>query len=314
MFPTARPHETVGEIERQLVREAKRFETINYIYITNEKNLLLGVISLKEIFSADKNLAVRDLMATKLVTAHFRAHQEKVANLALKHNLKAIPVTDKEGLLLGIVPSDIILKILHEEHSEDLLRSAGVVISRDPAKSIISAPPLLYFRNRIPWLVLGLGGGVVVASILGAFEDAMREMLTLVAFIPAIVYMSDAVGSQTQTIFIRSLAIDPAMKIKKYLAREMIVGVAIALFLSVLIGTISFIWWEPEILALILGFSFFTTIIVAIAVGLLLPWIFLRTKIDPAIATGPLSTVIRDILGIVIYFTVASIMIKSFAA
>lgn len=314
MFPTARPDETVGGIEKLLVRDAKKFETINYIYITNEENLLIGVVSLKEIFRAQKNLALGDIMGTKLVKAHFGAHQEKVANLAIKHNLKAIPITDKDGHLLGVVPSDVILQILHEEHSEDLLRSAGVVISGDLAKSIISASPLVYFNKRIPWLILGLGGGVAVASILGAFEDAIREMLTLAAFIPAIVYMSDAVGSQTQTIFIRSLAINPAMGLKKYLIREMTAGITIALFLSLLIGTISFIWWEPAILAIILGVSFFITIIVAIVVALLLPWVFLRTKIDPAIATGPLATVVRDILGITIYFTVASVMIKNFPA
>ena len=314
MFPTAKPDATVGEIENLLVRDAKKFETINYIYVTDNENRLVGVVSLKEIFRAKKSLALGDLMQTKLVKVHFGVHQEKVANLAIKHNLKAIPVTDMGGHLLGVVPSDIILQILHEEHSEDLLRSAGVVISRDPAKSIISASPLAYFNKRIPWLILGLGGGVAVASILGAFEDAIREMLTLAAFIPAIVYMSDAVGSQTQTIFIRSFAIDPTMGIKKYLVREIITGTAIALFLSLLIGTVSFIWWEPAILAIILGVSFFITIILAVAVGLFLPWIFLRTKIDPAIATGPFATVMRDILGITIYFTVATVMINSFPA
>lgn len=314
MFPTAKPDDTVGEIEKLLVQDAKKFETINYIYITDNEGHLVGVVSLKEIFRAKKNLALGDLMETKLVTADFGVKQEEVAYLAIKHNLKAIPVTDKGGHLIGVVPSDIILQILHEEHSEDLLRSAGVVISKDPAKSIISASPLSYFNKRIPWLILGLGGGVAVASILGAFEDAIREMLTLAAFIPAIVYMSDAVGSQTQTIFIRSLAIDPTMGIKKYLIREMTAGVAIALFLSLLIAAISFIWWEPAILAIILGISFFITIVVAIVVGLLLPWVFIRTKIDPAIATGPFATVMRDILGITIYFTVASVMIKNFPA
>ncbi len=314
MFPNAKPDDTVGEIEKLLVRDAKKFETINYIYVTDNENHLVGVVSLKEIFRANKKFALGDLMQTKLVKVHLGVHQEKVANLAIKHNLKAIPVTDKDDHLLGVVPSDVILQILHEEHSEDLLRSAGVVISGDPAKSIISASPLIYFNKRIPWLVLGLLGGVLVASILGAFEDAIKEMLTLAAFIPAIVYMSDAVGSQSQTIFIRSLAIDPVMGIKKYLIREITTGTAIALFLSLLIGAISFIWWEPKILAIILGVSFFITIIASIAVALLIPWIFMRTKIDPAIATGPLATVVRDILGITIYFTVASVMIKSFPA
>lgn len=310
--PTAQPNETVAGAEQLLLRRAKEFETINYIYVTDEKRRLVGVISIKEIFRAPKNSAVRDLMKTKLVTVHSGTHQEKVANYALSYNLKAIPVTDKENRFLGVVPSDVILKILHEEHGEDVLRSAGVLISRNQTKDIISASAVLYFIKRVPWLAVGLAGGVAAAFMVGAFEGAIREMLTLAAFIPAIVYMADAVGAQTQTIFIRSLAIDHSLGIKKYIIREIIVGIAIALLFSLLISTVSFFWWKPSLLSAILGVSFFITIIAAIASALFLPLVFLRTKIDPAIASGPFATVIRDIFSIIIYFGVASVMIKIF--
>ena len=147
---------------------------------------------------------------------------------------------DKENRLLGIIPSDVILKILHEEHGEDILRSAGVLISKDQTKDIISGSMTSYFIKRIPWLIVGLAGGVSAAFIVGSFEEAIREMLILAAFIPAIVYMADAVGAQTATIFIRSLAIDGSMGIKKYVIREILVGTAIALFLGILISIISF--------------------------------------------------------------------------
>lgn len=307
--PTVKSNETIAEVERLLIKRAKEFETINYIYVTDEKNRLIGVISLKEVFRAPKNLAVRDLMETKLVTVCFGTRSEKVANLALKHNLKAVPVTDKDSHLLGVVPSDIILKILHEEHGEDIMRFAGVVVSKNQAKDIISASTILYICKRVPWLVVGLAGGVAAAFMVNVFEGAIREMLTLAAFIPAIAYMADAVGSQTQTIFIRSMAIDHSLGMKKYITREMIAGLAIATFLSLLISTVSFIWWKPLLLGVILGISFFVTIITAIAVAILLPWIFLRAKIDPAIASGPFATVIRDILSLMVYLGVASIMI-----
>ncbi|MEK7508284.1 MAG: magnesium transporter [Patescibacteria group bacterium] len=307
--PTVRPNETIAEVERVLVERAKDFETINYIYITDEENRLLGVLSLKEVFRAPKNLAVRNLMKTKPVTAGFGTRPEKIANLALKYNLKAVPITDKDNRLLGVVPSDVILKILHEEHSKYVMRSAGVVFSRGQTKDIISASAILYTCKRVPWLVVGLAGGVAAAFMVNAFEDAIKEMLTLTAFIPAIVYMADAVGSQTQTIFIRSLAVDHSLGMKKYITREIIAGLAIATFLSLLISAISFVWWKPAILGAILGISFFVTIITAIAVALLLPWIFLRAKIDPAIASGPFATVIRDILSLIIYLSVASVMI-----
>lgn len=310
--PTARPENTVAEAERLLLQRTKEFETINYIYVTDEENRLVGVMSVKEVFRAPKNSRVKDLMGTKLVTVHHRTHQERIANLALKHNLKAIPVVDKDGRFLGVVPSDVILQILHEEHGEDVMRSAGIMISENQARDIISAPAFSYFKKRIPWLGVGLAGGVTAAFMVGTFEEAIRELLTLAAFIPAIVYMADAVGSQTQTIFIRSLAIDHAIGIKKYVMREIIVGLAIASSLGLAIYAISFLWWEPALLGAILGISFFTTIVVAITVALFLPWVFLRIKIDPAIASGPFATVIRDILSLMIYFGVASAMIKTF--
>lgn len=307
--PTVRPNETIAEVERLLITRSKDFETINYVYITDEENRLLGVISLKEVFRAPKNLAVRDLMKTKPVTACFGIRSEKIANLALKYNLKAIPITDKDNRLLGVVPSDIILKILHEEHGEDMMRFAGVIVSKNQAKDIISASTVSYFTKRLPWLVVGLAGGVAAAFMVNIFETAIRETLALAAFIPAIVYMADAVGSQTQTIFIRSIAVDHSIGMKKYITREIITGLAIAASLSLLISALSFIWWEPAILGVILGISFFITIIAAIAVAIFLPWIFLRAKIDPAIASGPFATVIRDILSLMIYLGVASIII-----
>ncbi|MEK7478469.1 MAG: magnesium transporter [Patescibacteria group bacterium] len=312
MFPTARPDETVAGVEQLLLGRAKEFETINYIYITDTENRLLGVISIKEIFGNPKNALVRNLMETKIITARQGTHQEKIANLALKHSLKSIPIVDKENRLLGIIPSDVILKILHEEHGEDILRSAGVLISKDQTKDIISGSMTSYFIKRIPWLIVGLAGGVSAAFIVGSFEEAIREMLILAAFIPAIVYMADAVGAQTATIFIRSLAIDGSMGIKKYVIREILVGTAIALFLGILISIISFLWWGSAMLGAILGASFFATIITAIGVALFMPWIFLQMKIDPAIASGPFATVITDIISIVIYFSIASLMLKFF--
>ena len=313
-FPTARPEETVAEVERLLLKRTKEFETINYIYITDAENHLLGAISIKELFRNSKEVLVGNLMETKIVTVHHGTHQQKVANLALKHNLKAIPVVDKENKLLGIIPSDVILNILNEEHSEDIMRHAGILVERGQAKGIISQSPVSYFINRIPWLAVGLLGGVAAAFIVGSFEDAIREMLTLAAFIPAVVYMADAVGAQTGTIFIRSLAVDSSLEIKKYMLREFIVGTAIALLLAVLVSAISFLFWQPAILGLILGVSFFATIITAITVALSMPWLFLKIKIDPAIASGPFATVITDILSIIIYFSVASLMLNLFGA
>ncbi len=303
---------TIGDINVLLLKEAANFETINYIYVVDVGNKLSGVLSIKELFCLAKTVVVSEIMQTKLITVRPHTDQERVALLSIKHNLKAIPVINHENLFLGVVSSDIILNILHQENIEDLLRSAGVNIFKNPARDLITASTFVHFKKRLPWLLVGLLGGLAAASLVGSFEHLLSEMLILAAFIPAVVYMADAVGAQTQTIFIRSVALDQKLDIKKYLLREVAVGFFLATTLGLLVTLFLITWWEPPILGIILGISFFTTIIIAISVAILLPWLLLRLDYDPALASGPLATVIRDILSIMFYFIIADKILRMF--
>ncbi len=303
---------TIGDIEALLFKEAANFDTINYIYVVDKKNKLSGVLSVKELFCLPKAAVVSEIMQTKLVTVRQHTDQERVALLSIQHNLKAIPVINHENLFLGVVPSDVILNILHQENIEDHLRSAGIGIFKDPARDLIVASTFVHFKKRLPWLLVGLLGGLGAASLVGSFEHLLSEMLILAAFIPAVVYMADAVGAQTQTIFIRSVALDQKLDIKKYILREAVVGFFLATTLGILVTLFLLTWWEPPILGIILGLSFFTTIIIAISVAIILPWILLRLDYDPALASGPLATVIRDILSIMFYFVIADSMLSIF--
>ncbi len=303
---------SMGDIETLLLKEAGNFETINYIYVVNEENKLSGVLSIKEFFCLPKTASVSEIMQKELIAVRPHTDQERVALLAIKHNLKAIPVINQENLFLGVVPSDVILNILHQEDIEDLLRSAGIRMFKDPARDLITASTFVHFKKRLPWLLVGLLGGLAAASLVGFFEHILSEMLILAAFIPAVVYMADAVGAQTQTIFIRSVAIDQKLDFKKYILREAAVGFFLATALGILVSLFSLMWWEPPILGIILGLSFFITIITAIAVAIILPWILLRWGYDPALASGPFATVIRDILSIMFYFIIADGALRIF--
>ena len=214
--------------------------------------------------------------------------------------------------MLGVIPSDVILNILHNENIEDVLRFAGVNKLKDPAVSIIKASAAIHFRKRLPWLILGLFGGIVAALVIGFFEEALRVHLALAAFIPAVVYMADAVGSQTQIIFVRSLALNHKLNLKKYIWREARVNLFLALVLGVIISIVSLLWWKSSLLGIILGVSIFLTILTAMAVAIFLPWLFSKFKYDPAIASGPFATVIRDILSLLIYFGIAQVMLNIF--
>ena len=236
--------------------------------------------------------------------------QERVAILALKHNLKSVPVVDKKNIFLGVVPSDIILEILHSEDVEDILRFAGISKYNSFADKILQASPFVLTKIRLPWLILGLFGGILAAQIVQFFESSLRTHFVLAAFIPLIVYMADAVGTQTETLFIRSLVY--RMNIKTYFLKEIRVSLSIALILGVLLTLVSYLWLGLFQIGIILGVSLFFTIVIAFILGLLVPYFFYKIKKDPAIASGPVGTIIRDVLSLIFYFSIASLLLNLF--
>lgn len=307
--PMIRPEATIGEIEALLLRETKTLETVNYIYVVDGDKRLRGVVSVKEVFRTAKHTPVAEIMTTELVTARPHTSPERIALLAIEHKLKEIPIVDHEERLLGVVPQDAILAALQAEHVDDLLKFAGIHRFTDPAKSILTASPAVLVKKRLPWLLVGLGGGLAASAVVSTFQGTLREQLILASFIPAIVYIADAVGAQTQTIFIRSLSVNRGLNILGYLARELKVGAALAVILGGAIGAIVGAFWEPPLLGLIVGASFAFGIAAAILAAMFFPWLFLKLKIDPAIASGPFATVIRDLLSLLIYFAIASLVL-----
>lgn len=308
-MPTVAESSTVEDVENLLSEKANEFESINYIYILDKNQKLTGVISIKELFRSPKKKRVKNLSPNKIISARAHTDQEKVVLLALKHNLKQVPVIDKNGFFLGAVSSDTILKILNAENIEDVLRSSGTIKMENAAVNIIQAGAWLHFRKRLPWLILGLAGGILAAFVVDFFEVALKKQIMLAAFIPAIVYIADAVGSQTQTIFIRSLALDENLNLKKYIFREVRVNFSLSIVLGIIAALFSFIWLKSQALSLVLGVSIMLTILTATAVALILPKILQKLRFDPAIASGPFATVLRDISSLLIYFIIASLIL-----
>jgi len=301
---------TVADIEKVLDTEKiDQFETINYIYILGADRKLKGIASIKEIFRNPKNTVISKIMETNLITLRAHSPQEKAAMLAIKHNIKAVPVVDPEDRFLGVIPSDKILEILHREHVEDVLYEVGVGRFTNPVVELIHASALEHIQKRLPWLIVGLLGGILAAYIVSGFDHLVEELILLAAFLPAIVYIGDAVGAQAQTIMIRSLAIDKDLPIGNYALREVVVNSFMGLIIGAFAGIASQIFWGNIVLAFIVSTSFLLTILLSSVIAILLPLIFEKVKVDPAIGSGPIATVVRDILSILIYFTVASIFL-----
>ncbi len=305
--PLCSSSDTVSKIKKEILAKSSNLETINYIYVLDEKQLV-GVFSLKEIFKRKENEKVESFMDRETVKINPYTDREKAVFLAIKHNLKAIPVTDKNNYFLGVIPSDVILEILHKEHIEDLFLSAGIQKKDDFSLKIIKSPVKVLAKIRMPWLIVGLLGGVLAAQIAGFFEEPLKNHFILAAFIPLIVYMADAVGAQTQTLYIRSLAIDSFSQ-KKYFLKEIKVGIIVASVLSFLIFFISLAISGSTLIGFILATSLFLTILAAIIISLIIVWTLSRKNKDPALGSGPFGTIIADIASLTIYFTVATFLL-----
>ena len=206
--PLAFSEERVFDVRKRIFEKTKEFETLNYIYVVDKEGKLIGVFSLKELLQKPDETKVGDFMIREIAKVRPYADQERVAILALKRNLKAIPVVGKDNKFLGVVTSDTILDILHSEDVEDILRSAGVYNGVYSPSRMMKVPVGILAKTRIPWLIFGLFGGIFAAQIANFFETPLKAHFALVAFIPLIVYIADAVGAQTQTLIARNLALD----------------------------------------------------------------------------------------------------------
>lgn len=307
-LPVFLQNKKISEIKREYQEKTKLYEVCYYIYFVDEEERLVGVLSERELFGAGLDIEAKEIMNTKIVKVQSHTDQEKVAILAIDHHLKTIPVVDKDNKLLGAVPSRAIFNILHHEHVEDFLKTAG--IHSLPAQ-ILTASASFLIKARIPWLIIGLFGGLLAAEVIEFFEAPLKEYFILAAFIPLMVYLASALGTQTQTLFIRHLVMRK-INLKNYLLREIKVGLGISFILGILLFLIISIWSKKIFIGLILGLSMLLTGMAAVFVPILTVSLLSKLKKDPAIASGPFATIIQDITTLAIYCSVASILIKIF--
>lgn len=304
--PTVPLTATVRDVEELFTDAVSPFTGADLVYVTDHTGRLRGIFPVHTLYRHAKTARVADIMMNDFKAARPRTDQEHVALLALRHKLKEIPVVDKDGVFMGAVTSEAILNILHSESVEDALRFSGTSRFTNAAVDIISASTATHIRKRLPWLILGLAGGIIAAIIVRSFEGTLHDHLVLAAFIPAVVYMADAVGAQAQILFIRSIALVQQCDFRAYIARELKVSIILSLLLGILAFGFAALWLHSILLGVIFGVSIVATILAAIIIAIGLPLILHRMRFDPAIASGPFATVLRDIVSLLIYFYVAS--------
>ncbi len=298
---------TIEEAIRE-VRKASELEMVFYIYVVDEKRHLRGVLSLRQLLLASPQQKLQEVMWKDVIRVNTNMDQEEVARIVSRYNFVAIPVVNDEEELVGIITVDDIIDVIREEATEDIFRMAGT----DEEELLFSHSTLKVARFRLPWLLTSLVGGIISSELIWHFNVVLREVVVLATFIPVMMGMGGNVGMQSAAIVVRGLAtgrIDLNL-IWKTFRREVCIGLVMGGVCGTLLGLVAFLLHWNVMLGGVVGISLFAAISVAATMGTLMPIVFRKLAIDPAIASGPFVTTANDITGILIYFSLAALMLN----
>lgn len=304
------PNLSVKDAIELFKKDAGDIETVYYLYIVDDNEKLVGVVSLRELLLSDPEKKLAEIMETKLIKVSPHEDVEVVAELMSKYDLVAIPVVDEKGHLLGIVTIDDIMDVVEEEATEDIYKLAGT--SEVKFGSIEEVHPFQIVRSRLPWLFLCLLGGLISSLVITHFQETLAAIIVLAAFVPVIMGMAGNAGLQVSTTMVRNLALNSITNFWRYIAKELSAGLMIAGSTGLSIAIAAGILKGMPMLGLVVGLSMFLSICSSVIIALLAPTIAEKFGIDPAITAGPFVTVFNDVLGLTIYFSVASIFMRYF--
>ncbi|WP_366923185.1 magnesium transporter [Metallumcola ferriviriculae] len=294
---------TVKETIESLRLIAPDAETIYYIYVTNNKNQLAGVLSLRDLIVAGPGETIGSIMSEKVVSVPVTMDQEEVAAVIDKYDFLAVPVINDDNVLLGIVTVDDVLDVLKEEATEDIGQLSAIrKIDELEVSAFQSA------KRRLPWLILLLFVDLLSGNIISFFEVTLNQLVILAAFIPLITDMAGNTGTQSLAVVVRGLALGEFTRedVWGIVKREAGTGLLIGTVCGLLVAAIAFVWQGNPYLGLVIGFSLWATLITATLAGAVIPLIINTFRIDPAVASGPFITTINDIVGLIIYFSTAT--------
>ncbi|MFM7467683.1 MAG: magnesium transporter [Crocinitomicaceae bacterium] len=298
---------TVTRALVELRKQAEDVEKVYNIFVVNETNHLLGVLSLKRLLFANTKTKIVNLYQSKnIISVKTSDSAEEVAKVMEKYDLVSVPVVDYQNKLVGRITLDDVVDYIKEEADKDFQLATGI---SDPIEPDASIWRISY--ARLPWLVIGMMGGILGAKVISGFEDSITRIPALAFFIPLITAMGGNVGVQSSAIVVQSLARGDKDfgKIMPKLVREAGVGLLNGLLLASLIFGIAYVFENAQ-LGFVVSISLFTVILFAAIFGTLIPLMLNKYKIDPALATGPFITTLNDVAGLFIYFSIGVLLYK----
>lgn len=297
------------DVIEELRQTAPEAETIYYLYVVDGEQRLVGVISLRDLIIASPQAMIHDIMSTQVVSVSEWSSQKEIADLIKNYDFLAVPVVTNDGRLVGIITVDDVIDVLEEETTEDFGEFTASRGATDLTLNAITAA-----KKRAPWIIILMFFGLATAELIGRFEDTLQQIVLLAAFMPLIMGTAGNTGTQSLAVAVRGLAVGAIEKngVWKIIKREFGTGLLLGLIcMIVLMGIIGLFYQGNWVLASIVGISLFCALSMAAVIGATVPLIINKLKFDPAIASGPFITTLNDILGLLIYFSIATLLLGS---
>jgi len=303
-YATLSPEFSASEAIERLRLEAPDKETIYQAYVIDSTRRLLGAVSLRDLIVARAHNQVGDLMRTGVITASVDQTAEDAASIVSKYDLLALPVLDSEQRLVGIITYDDAMDVAEEEATEDIHRVGSVTALES---SVRAAGIALLYRKRIAWLVILVFANALSGMGIAQYEDTLSAHLALVFFLPLLIASSGNAGAQSATLTVRALATGDvkASDWGRMLARELLVAILLGATMAVVVSLLGVYRGGPNI-ALVVAMTMIAVVVVGSLIGMSLPFILEKLRLDPATASAPLVTSLADICGVLVYFAIAN--------
>ncbi len=309
---------SVGEAISYLRRDAQhREKSVYYVYVVDAEERLLGVVSFRDLIVAPPDKSVKEVMHTEVISARDDLDQEALSKLFMRHHLLMMPIVDAEGRIKGVVSVDDIVQVVQEEATEDIQKIGGVETLEGP---YLQVPLLRMIRKRAGWLAALFLGEMLTATAMGQFEAEIARAVVLALFVPLIISSGGNSGSQATTLVIRAMALGE-VRIRDWwrvIRRELVTGLGLGLILAS-IGLVRILLWQLLfsaygdhyfLVAMTVALSLTGVVLWGSLVGSILPFILRGLGFDPASASAPFVATLVDVTGLVIYFTVAAMVLR----
>lgn len=295
---------TIQEAIERIREKREEVENVYYVFVVDEHQRLAGVVSLKSLLLEPPSRRVKEIMNPEIVSAYVYTDQEEVAHLVKKYDLVSIPVVDEHHRLVGRITHDDIIDVIEEEVDEDIALMAGVI-----NQEIAEDSPFKISRARLPWLIVGLLGGILAAVVINQFEASIEKVVALSFFFPVIMAMGGNTGTQAATVAVRGLATGDisVMNIGRRIWVELKVALVNGVVCGVLLSLIVGVWLSSPVLGAVVGVALIIIILTSGLVGASVPLMLKKLDIDPALATGPFVTTSNDIISLFIYLTLVTL-------